>query len=275
MRQVNYNKLREMIARCKWTFAKTMPFAPHEYIVRDKCPLTDKEFVYFVDMQREYGVKERWGKYNNPYLYIDDYKYWTMDASMEDTKVMNRAKACVVDDAHKLYGGMKESEGSEYVDEYIHEKLGLKPKDKSYNINLISGRLGEIDVCANQLRRIRNNYCSELINEWCKRLSKDFPNQKKCEFIDHADVMYTGVTIPYKDIPDAIAIRIQAEKGSLFYGFTYMPKIQEMRDELQKSLSYVGICNDLIKGKDWLYYKYVSYDKGYKKLKELIEIMTV
>lgn len=275
MGQVNYNKLREMIARCKWTFAKTMPFAPHEYIVRDKCPLTDKEFVYFVDMQREYGVKERWGKYNNPYLYIDDYKYWTMDASMEDTKVMNRAKACVVDDADKLYRGMKESEGSEYVDEYIHEKLGLKPKDDSYNINLISGRLGEIDACANHLRRIRNNYCSELINEWSKRLSKDFPNQKKCEFIDHADVMYTGVTIPYKDIPDAIAIRIQAEKGSLFYGFTYMPKIQEMRDKLQESLSYVGICNDLIKGKDWLYYKYVSYDKGYEKLKDLIEIMTV
>ena len=183
MRQVNYNKLREMIARCKWTFAKTMPFAPHEYIGRDKCPLTDKEFVYFVDMQREYGVKERWGKYNNPYLYIDDYKYWTMDASMEDTKVMNRAKACVVDDAHKLYGGMKESEGSEYVDEYIHEKLGLKPKDKSYNINLISGRLGEIDACANHLRRIRNNYCNELINEWSKRLSKDFPNQKSVSLL--------------------------------------------------------------------------------------------
>ena len=47
-----------------------------------------------------------------------------------------------------------------------------------------------------------------------------------------------------------------------------------MRYELQKSLSYVGICNDLIKGKDWLYYKYVSYDKGYEKLKELIEKMT-
>lgn len=68
--ELNYDKLREMIARCQWKFAKTMPFAPHEYIVRDKCPLTDKEFVYFVDMQREYGVKERWGKYNNPYLAI-------------------------------------------------------------------------------------------------------------------------------------------------------------------------------------------------------------
>jgi hypothetical protein len=273
MGNVNFDKLRKMIARCQWTFAKTMPFAPHEYIVRDKCPLTDEEFIYFVDIQRQYGVKERWGKYNNPYLYIDDYKYWTMEAPMEETKVMNRAKACVVEDAHKLYGGMKETEGNEYIDKYIHVKLGLKSGDKGYNINLISGRLDEIDACANHLRRIRNNYCSELINEWSKQLSKDFPNQKKCEFLDHADVMYTGVTMPYKDIPDAIAIRIQAVKGSLFYGFTYMPKIQEMRDELQESLSYVGLCNNLIKGKDWLYYKYVSYDKGYEKLKELIEGM--
>ena len=30
MRQVNYDRLREMITRCEWTFAKTMPFAPHE-----------------------------------------------------------------------------------------------------------------------------------------------------------------------------------------------------------------------------------------------------
>ena len=25
----NYNKVREMISRCQWTFAKSMPFAPH------------------------------------------------------------------------------------------------------------------------------------------------------------------------------------------------------------------------------------------------------
>lgn len=122
--ELNYDKLREMIARCQWKFAKTMPFAPHEYIVRDKCPLTDEEFVYFVDMQRRFGVKERWGKYNNSYLYIDDYKYWTMGAPYDETTVINRAKACVVDDAHKLYEGTKEAEGNEYVEEYIHKNWG-------------------------------------------------------------------------------------------------------------------------------------------------------
>ncbi|MBO4443679.1 MAG: hypothetical protein J5814_02775 [Bacteroidaceae bacterium] len=90
--ELNYDKLRGMIARCQWTFAKTMPFAPHEYIVRGKCPLTEEEFLYFVDMQRRFGKEERWGRYNFPYLYIDDYKYWTMGAPYEETTVINRAR---------------------------------------------------------------------------------------------------------------------------------------------------------------------------------------
>lgn len=58
MSVVNYDMLRSMVARCEWTFAKSMPFAPHEYIVRDKCPLADDEFVYFVEMQRQFGINE-------------------------------------------------------------------------------------------------------------------------------------------------------------------------------------------------------------------------
>ena len=93
----------------------------------------------------------------------------------------------------------------------------------------------KIDACDSHLKQIRKNYYSEVMKEWSQRLSKDFPNCKKCEFMDRTYCMYTGITIPYKDIPDAIAIRIQAEKGRLFYGFTYMPKIQEMRDELHST----------------------------------------
>ena len=58
-KELNYNKLRSMIARCQWTFAKTMPWCPHEYIVRDKCSLTDDELVYFVEMQRQCGTSEK------------------------------------------------------------------------------------------------------------------------------------------------------------------------------------------------------------------------
>ena len=102
----DYNRLHEMITRCKWIFAKSMPSAPHEYIVRDKCPLTDDEFVYFVEMQRQHGVNEKWGKHNNSYLYIDDYKYWTMGAPIEETKVMNRAKVNLLGDVLRLYNGI-------------------------------------------------------------------------------------------------------------------------------------------------------------------------
>lgn len=90
-----WDKLQEMITRCKWTFAKTMPWCPHEYIVRGKCPLSEEEFQYFIEMQRNYGKVERWGKYITPYLYIDGYKYWTMGAPVEETIVMNRAKVTI------------------------------------------------------------------------------------------------------------------------------------------------------------------------------------
>ena len=272
--ELNYDKLRDMIARCQWRFAKTMPFAPHEYIVRDKCPLTDEEFVYFVDMQRRFGVKERWGKYNNPYLYIDDYKYWTMGAPYDETTVINRAKACVVDDAHKLYEGMKEVEGSKYVDKYIHEKLGLKPDDKGYNINLLSGRLDELDACINHLKRIRMNYSCEVMKEWSQRLSEDFPTYKKVEDLEPTNTVYTGIVLPYKDISDAIAVRIEIAGKSLYYGLTYMPETKTMRSELQDAMSFVNDGDKYIKGSDWLYYKYLSFEDAYEKLKELIEKMT-
>lgn len=85
-----WDKLREMVARCEWTFAKSMPWCPHEYIVRTKCSLTEDDFVHFVKMQRNYGTVERWGNYITPYLYIDDYKYWTMGGRFYKYSPINR-----------------------------------------------------------------------------------------------------------------------------------------------------------------------------------------
>lgn len=186
-KQVHYEKLRELIARCEWTFAKTMPFAPHEYIFKGRCPLSAEEFEYFVNMQREHGIRERWGKYNNPYLYVDDYKYWTMGAPLEETTVINRAKACVVKDVHQLNEEISKMDKN-HIDEYIHQKLGLKNDDKGFNIELINGRLKEIDECVTHLERIRNNYCCEIMQDWSNRLSADFPDYKKCEEINSGNV---------------------------------------------------------------------------------------
>ena len=271
--EIDYDKLREMIARCEWTFAKTMPFAPHEYIVKERCPLSAEEFEYFVNMQREHGIRERWGKYNNPYLYIDDYKYWTMGAPLEDTTVINRAKACVVNDVQQLNEGIKDMEKN-YIDEYIHRKLGLKDDNNGFNIDLINGRLKEIFDCVGHLERIRNNYGCAIIQEWSERLTSDFPELKKCESTTPGNIIYTGVTLPLGDTPDAIAVRIQIDKGNLYYGITYMPSTKERRTELQEALSYVNKDGDFIKGSDWLYYKYSSYKDGYEELNQLIKRIT-
>ena len=269
---LDYDKLREMIARCEWTFAKTMPFAPHEYIVKERCPLSAEEFEYFVNMQREHGIRERWGKYNNPYLYVDDYKYWTMGAPLEDTTVINRAKACVVNDVQQLNEGIKDMEKN-YIDEYIHRKLGLKDDNNGFNIDLINGRLKEIFDCVGHLERIRNNYGCAMIQEWSQRLTSNFPELKKCESIAPGNIIYTGVTLPLGDTSDAFAVRIQIDKGNLYYGVTYMPSTKERRTELQEALSYVNKDGDFIKGSDWLYYKYSSYKDGYEDLEKLIKRM--
>lgn len=276
-KELNYAILRSMIARCQWTFAKTMPFAPHEYIVKDRCPLTKEEFGYFVEMERHYGVKERWGRYNNPYLYIDDYKYWTMGAPLEETTVINRAKVCVVKEAHELYEGIEKvkaernMEQHQYIDEYIQKQLGLKNDDKGYNFNLLSGRLEELSACVSHLERIRRNYSHEIMKGWSEQLAKDFPNHRIVDNLGPANIVYTGITIPYKAIPDAMTVRIQIAYKSIYYGLTYMPETKALRNEMQEAMSFINETGDFIKGSDWLFYKYVSFEEGYERINCLIE----
>ena len=160
-----------------------------------------------------------------------------------------------------------------YVDEYIHKHLGLKDDNKGFNIELINGRMKEIFDCVSHLERIRNNYACEVMQEWSKLISVDFPECQKVEGVRPSEIIYTGITIPYKDIPEAIAIRIQMEKRSLYYGLTYMPATKEKRAELQEAMTFINSDGDFIKGNDWLYYKYASFKDGYEELKKLIERM--
>ena len=470
----NYDKLREMIARCQWTFAKSSPFAPHEYIVRDKCPLTDEEFVYFMDMQLRFGVKERWGKYNHPYLYIDDYKYWTMGAPMKETKVMNRARVNLIKEAMWLYNeivkirkeveskqphqvntifdlepgetkvskilagffrqringkyrvlesfvnyafdeelasliekpviiaedtvedkkridilvyewgkyaivfenkiwdaeeqsnqlanyikGMKakeygfkdeqiyivylpstdehgptdkswnktlqktfeerykcinfkegiigwlESDGlqkvsdecfahsrflfadylkrvfnltetdnmeNQKIDEFIRKELELKDDDNCYNIAKLTAKYIEITECANQLERLRKEYCSEMLKEWSARLADDFPYCKRYE-VCVGKRMCTGIVLPYKDIENAIFINLEFIDKKVCYGATYMPETHKLREEMQAYdlIRPFWESKEFVKGVDWLFYKYINVEEGYDCLKKLIE----
>jgi SAM-dependent methyltransferase len=86
------NEISALLSAEHWTWAKTMPGVPHEYIVRDRCRMTDAQFEAVVRLQRETGTHEVWGRYNFPYLYVDGYKYWTMGDPIPDTIILNRQK---------------------------------------------------------------------------------------------------------------------------------------------------------------------------------------
>jgi len=71
----------------KWTFAKTYTDAPHEYFIRQDYPEAFTELAALIksDAVKEQFTlrgKTRWYRY----LYLDGYKYWTIQ------NVMNRCK---------------------------------------------------------------------------------------------------------------------------------------------------------------------------------------
>jgi hypothetical protein len=62
-RALTVDAARAFIGQCEWTFAKTMPWAPHEYIVRRN--VDNDKFVGFVKLIREQGARRKWGRYRN------------------------------------------------------------------------------------------------------------------------------------------------------------------------------------------------------------------
>jgi hypothetical protein len=50
-----------------------------------------------------------------------------------------------------------------------------------------------------------------------------------------------------------------------------MPATRERRAELQEAMSFINANGDFIKGSDWLFYKYTSFNGGYEELKRLID----
>jgi|ERR1035437_707300 hypothetical protein len=82
--------LRQFIATSKWTFAKTMPEWPHEYIVRER---VDERF--FEQMVRHIRLNGCEGAfYKEKYIYFenDGMLYWTMGAPIDETTIINRCK---------------------------------------------------------------------------------------------------------------------------------------------------------------------------------------
>jgi len=73
-----------------WTFAKTMPKWPHEYLVRER--VDEEHFEQLVRHIRQHGYEGRF--YDKPITYYDEagLVYWTMGAPIEETTIINRCR---------------------------------------------------------------------------------------------------------------------------------------------------------------------------------------
>jgi hypothetical protein len=82
--------LREFIDSSQWTFAKTMPLWPHEYLVRDR---VDRAlFEVLVRHIRQHGIEQHFYQRVLTYFAEDGLLYWTMGEPIEETTIINRCK---------------------------------------------------------------------------------------------------------------------------------------------------------------------------------------
>ena len=82
--------LRDFVDSETWTFAKTMPKWPHEYLVRDGV-----DVQLFEELVHHIRLRGREGRfYDQVFVYFeeDGLLYWTMGAPVGETVIINRCK---------------------------------------------------------------------------------------------------------------------------------------------------------------------------------------
>ena len=82
------DRLSEFIHTVTWTYARTMPEWPHEYIVKKN--VDAGLFVEVVRHIREYGYQGWFYQEQITYFDQDGLVYWTMGAPIEETTIINR-----------------------------------------------------------------------------------------------------------------------------------------------------------------------------------------
>ncbi len=83
-------ELRGFVNQETWTYAKTMPKWPHEYLVRGR--VDESLFERLVRHIRANGYEGRFYRKSITYYEEDGLLYWTMGAPVEETIIINRCK---------------------------------------------------------------------------------------------------------------------------------------------------------------------------------------
>jgi hypothetical protein len=83
--------LRAFVDAETWTFAKTMPTWPHEYLVRER--VDERLFERLVVRIRTHGREGRF--YARVLTYYEEagLVYWTMGAPLAETTIVNRCRS--------------------------------------------------------------------------------------------------------------------------------------------------------------------------------------
>lgn len=84
-------RVREFINTHEWHFAKTMPQIPHWYcLLKDKNDI--EEFHWFASYIRKHSKPGQFYGRTYYYYYLENYKYWWMDDTVEECDLINRDK---------------------------------------------------------------------------------------------------------------------------------------------------------------------------------------
>jgi hypothetical protein len=95
----------------RWTYARTMPQWPHEYLVRDR--VDQALFERLVKHIRSHGFQGRFYRRAITYFGQDGLLYWTMGAPVNETTIINR---CRVEDSYEFrlaHGTLPDESGTE------------------------------------------------------------------------------------------------------------------------------------------------------------------
>ena len=88
-KKLKIDEISNILEKSEWVFAKTMPETPHFYTLKrtwgDK-----KQFESVVVYIRKHGIKEEFEGKQYTYLYLGNFKYWTMGEAIKDTILINR-----------------------------------------------------------------------------------------------------------------------------------------------------------------------------------------
>jgi hypothetical protein len=89
-------RIRAFIARvdARFTYAKTVPEHPHEYLARSWLdPELQADFDTFRELIREHGYRGTFWNQTWTYLDVDGWKYWESKSWFEDGgRMLNRAR---------------------------------------------------------------------------------------------------------------------------------------------------------------------------------------